>query len=460
MEKLKILVVEDETISARIMCKRLDTYGYIVSSIVTSGEEAIVKIQENRPDLVLMDILLEGKMDGIETAGYIKELFDIPVVYITGYMDEKIIERIKVTEPYGHIIKPFSDKELHITVEMAVYKFKMKKRLRDREELFHTTLKSISDGVMTIDNSGFITFINSAAERLTGWTHSEALGKHLNEVFIIVDELTGKRVCNLAEDIMNRCITAGFSNHIMLITKDSKRISIEDKGCPIIDKKGNILGGVLTFHDITDIKQSYMMHERLSFDLAETISRTIEYRDPYTAGHQRRVAELAKRVGQIMGCTSKELDEIYIGGLLHDIGKVTIPVEILSKPSKLSSNEFNLIKEHPEKGCNIIKGTRLPWDIYDVIRHHHEKLDGSGYPDGISGDEISRNVRIITVCDVVESMSTFRPYRPANMKKQVLDELFSNRRIKYDENVVDIITGLIRSGEFNPWELTKDTEAV
>lgn len=185
--------------------------------------------------------------------------------------------------------------------------------------------------------------------------------------------------------------------------------------------------------------------------MTRIICRAIEIRDSYTAEHQKRVAELASLVGQRLGLNSNNINELYMGGMLHDIGKIGVPVGILTKTSPLTSTEFMLIKDHVRIGYNIIKDTKLPWNIADIVYNHHEKLDGSGYPSGITGDQISMNVRIITVCDVVEAMSTVRPYRKPRTRTEVVDELITNKGIKYDADVVDIMVELIDSEVFNPW---------
>jgi putative nucleotidyltransferase with HDIG domain len=204
-----------------------------------------------------------------------------------------------------------------------------------------------------------------------------------------------------------------------------------------------------------ELRKTYQLTKRdlefAFYDLAETIARVVELKDPYTAGHQRRVAELARTIGTALQLHEKDIDTLYFAGLLHDVGKVNISNDILSKPTKLSKIEYMIIQEHSQTGYEIIRNTRLPFDISGIILQHHEKLDGSGYPNGISGEQIGLMVRIITVCDVVEAMSTFRPYRPARTQSEVVKELRDGQGIKYDLNVVEIMLSLIESGQFDPW---------
>jgi len=193
-------------------------------------------------------------------------------------------------------------------------------------------------------------------------------------------------------------------------------------------------------------KQAEEQLENSFVNLAETMSRAMEFRDPYTSGHQRRVAELARLVGQKMGLDKDRLQGLYIGSLLHDIGKISTPESILSKPGKLTEEEWNLVRSHTKQGYEILKDTNLPWPVADMALHHHERLDGSGYPHGISGDKLSLENRILAVCDVVEAMSTHRPYRPARKRQEVVEEINSGRGTRYDSNVVDAMLQIIESG--------------
>ncbi|MCD5397641.1 HD domain-containing protein [candidate division NPL-UPA2 bacterium] len=189
---------------------------------------------------------------------------------------------------------------------------------------------------------------------------------------------------------------------------------------------------------------------RSSFiQLAETVSRAMETHDPYTTGHQRRVADMSRQVGEKMGLDEKELQGLYIAGLLHDVGKISIPAVILTYPGKLNEVSWALIRSHPYRGYEILKETQFPWPVADMVLHHHERLDGFGYPDGLKGGELSREVRILAVCDVVEAMSSRRPYRPARSREEVREELQGGRGIKYDPEVVDILLNFLSEGQLD-----------
>ncbi|MCK4906750.1 MAG: PAS domain S-box protein, partial [Spirochaetes bacterium] len=252
----KILIVEDEGIVAKDIQNILKTLGYTVVGISSSSEDAIKKTEEMRPDLVLMDIVLDGNADGIETAKQIRNRFNIPIIYLTAFADEKTLQRAKITEPYGYILKPFQERELQITIEMGLYKHRIEKKLKDNEQYLNTTLLSIGDAVITTDTRGIITFMNPIAEILTGCTQKDCFGKPINKIFNIVNEKTGKKVESPVTKVLREGVIVGLANHTILIARDGKRISIDDSGAPIKDEKGNIIGVVLVFRDITKRRQT------------------------------------------------------------------------------------------------------------------------------------------------------------------------------------------------------------
>jgi putative nucleotidyltransferase with HDIG domain len=167
------------------------------------------------------------------------------------------------------------------------------------------------------------------------------------------------------------------------------------------------------------------------------LSRATDARDPYTAGHQRRVSDLAVDIGSELGLGTDQLEFLKIAGALHDIGKIGLPAEILSKPGTLHPLEIELVRTHPQTGAQILADIEFPWPVQDVVAQHHERLDGSGYPDGFAGDQIRLEARIVAVADVVEAMCSHRPYRNALPLSAALDELSSGRGIRYDTAVVD-----------------------
>ncbi|HHQ4772448.1 TPA: HD domain-containing phosphohydrolase [Aeromonas veronii] len=188
-------------------------------------------------------------------------------------------------------------------------------------------------------------------------------------------------------------------------------------------------------------------------DALGAIAAVLEQRDPYTAGHQKHVATLALAIGRELGLGDKQLRGLYLGAMVHDIGKIQVPVEILTKPGKLTPQEFNLVKEHPTAGYLVLKDIALPWPIARMIHQHHEYLDGSGYPSGLKGEQILLEARILTVADIVESMSSDRPYRAALGIAQARTHIMAMRGVQLDEAVVDACLRILDRGEFTPHEL-------
>ncbi|MEK7369608.1 MAG: HD domain-containing phosphohydrolase, partial [Planctomycetota bacterium] len=175
---------------------------------------------------------------------------------------------------------------------------------------------------------------------------------------------------------------------------------------------------------------------------------TVETRDPYTAGHQQRVAHLARAIAAEMGLSLGQIEGIRMASAIHDIGKIAVPAEILSKPGKITETEFDIIKTHPQVGYDILKGIEFPWPVARIVLQHQERLDGSGYPAGLKGDEIITEARILAVADVVEAMASHRPYRPALGIDKALEEISKSKGILYDANVVDVCVRLFREKGF------------
>jgi putative nucleotidyltransferase with HDIG domain len=179
-----------------------------------------------------------------------------------------------------------------------------------------------------------------------------------------------------------------------------------------------------------------------------TLASAIEMRDPYTAGHQRGVAQLACAIANEMGLSEEQTEGIRMAGLIHDIGKIGIPAEILSKPGPLTELEYGLIKMHPQVGYDVLKEMDFPWPVAQIVLQHHERMDGSGYLQGLSDDEIMLEARILAVADVVEAMASHRPYRPAHGLDETLEEISRNRARLYDAEAVDACLKLFTEDGF------------
>lgn len=251
MEKTKVLIVEDESIVAEGIETSLQDLGYEVVAKASSAKETIERVREHHPDIVLMDIVLKGEMDGIRAAGQIASQFDIPVVFLTAYSDKFTLDRAKLTDPAGYITKPFEDRDLSTAIELAIYKHGQHKIFKENRNWLDTTLKSIGDPVITTDKDCRVTFLNSAAQSLTGWNEEEALGKPVRQIFNIRDPITFAEPDCPVTEVIRTGVSVGLEGKFLLIRKDGSTLPIGDCVSSINDKNGKITGAVLIFQDFT-----------------------------------------------------------------------------------------------------------------------------------------------------------------------------------------------------------------
>ena len=273
----KILIVEDESIVALELQSRLNDLGYSVCGIVVSGPEAIKLTAEKKPDIILMDINIKGPFDGVEAAEKIKGTCDIPIVFLTAFTDSNTLERAKTAQPYGYIVKPFEERELHTTIEIALYKHNMEKKLRESERRLSTTLKNIGDAVIATDSEGKINYMNPAAEKMTSCSCTDVMGKYFLDVLNIFDQ----EIYDLAHNAIRNTIATGliidFPDNLR-ISVDNDIIIVEPNVSLIKDDRTNIDGIVLVLHDITErsnVKNALVESERKYREVVENASELI-----------------------------------------------------------------------------------------------------------------------------------------------------------------------------------------
>jgi two-component system cell cycle sensor histidine kinase/response regulator CckA len=261
MNKTHILIVEDEGIVAKDLQALLKRLGYHVPATVGTGELAIQAAIQNQPDLILMDIQLRGSMDGVQASAAITSQQDVPIVYLTANSDEATLQRAKGTAPFGFLVKPFEERAIQAGIEMALYKHRTDKKMREREQWLSTTLTSIADAVITTDADGKITFLNTAAETLSGWSLGDAVGLPYAEVFQIVEESTRLVPTDRVAKALTAGATGSFSNHTILVRRDTSEVHIEHSVAPIRQGLQELIGGcVIVFNDVSERKQ---LEERL-----------------------------------------------------------------------------------------------------------------------------------------------------------------------------------------------------
>jgi two-component system, cell cycle sensor histidine kinase and response regulator CckA len=264
--KTSIMVVEDEIVIAHDIRRILTGFGYDVLPLVATGSDALRTAEARTPDLVLMDIKLKGAMDGVETAGRLQEKHGTPIVYLTSHSDETTLARAKQTNPFGYIIKPFTDRELRTCIEVALGKHELESKLIARERWFSTTLRSIGDAVIATDEREVIKFMNAAAESLTGWQMSDAVGRKLSEVVHLVDH-ENKPLPALVAHGLQSGFAAMLPHGSEIVSRNGSRLPIDDSATVIKDDRGVVLGCVVVFRDITDrvkMEKRLALSERLA----------------------------------------------------------------------------------------------------------------------------------------------------------------------------------------------------
>lgn len=304
MKKAKILIVEDNNIVMLELKDRLLEMDYDVVDTVSSGLEACDRVNLLRPDLIMMDIRIKGEIDGIETAATIRKKYDTPIIYLTAHTDENTIERAKLTQPYGYIIKPFEEREIRTTIEMALYKYSMEKRLKESEHWLSSTLKSIGDALIATDSNGKIKLINHVGEEITGWSQHDAINRNIEEVFIIKDRDTGELLENPVNISLKTGSIVGETNKI-IISKEGNEIPIDFSAAPINYGNDELAGVVLVFKDITERIKAKEIIEQQQIFLRNIIDTDPNYIS--VKNSEGKYELINKATAEVFGTTPSEM---------------------------------------------------------------------------------------------------------------------------------------------------------
>lgn len=356
----------------------------------------------------------------------------------------------------------------------------VEQRLRESEKRYRTIVESSSDCICSLDLDGNFLYMSPAGLHAhAAMSPDDIRSKHWSE-------LARREYASLIEEKIEEARQGGTVRFQYQSETDNGVRWLESTLAPMRDSQGRVANFISVSRDVTDQKtkerQAEHVNKRLESrvkkrtaeldrankaldrsnrklmqtleqiegKLQETVSAlscVVKARDQYTASHQQKVAELARGIAKKLGLSEEEREGIFVAGMVHDVGKINVPSEILTKPTKLSDMEISLIKEHPQIGHDILDSIEFPWPVGEAVLQHHERLDGSGYPKGLSGAAICLNARILAVADVVEAMSSHRPYRPAIGIEQALKEISDNKGILYDSKVVDACLELNAGGK-------------
>jgi PAS domain S-box-containing protein len=316
---------------------------------------------------------------------------------------------------------------------------------KESGDLSEAILDNSPAGMYIVQDRKF-QYVNSPFARVLGLSREQLIGKNPLDLILPEDR---ESVKSNAVQILKGDLSYAYEYRVLDNAGKIRWImetvvSVQYRG------KRATLGN---FMDITErkvaeekLKQSYEQVQKTLNGITQSIAAISGLRDPYTAGHQLRVAQLARALAEEMNLTDEQANQIYTAGLVHDIGKISLPAEILSKPGNLSNIEYSLIQVHPQASSDVLKNVDFPYPIARWVLEHHERLNGSGYPQGLVGDKISLEARILAVADVVEAMSSHRPYRASLGIAKALEEIISNKGTLYDGNIVDACLNLFNKG--------------
>lgn len=347
---------------------------------------------------------------------------------------------------------------VNIEITALIRSEKKAQELRTREK---AVLDNISDMVWVKDKDARFITVNEAYAKACGQRTEELVGRTDLDMwpkFFLAEKYR-------KDDFA--VIRSGRRKTIeeIIVGPDGRERWIEAVKSPIYDRERNLVGLVGIARDITErkkagdaIRESRDRLKQTLCGIIKAIGTIVEVRDPYTSGHQRRVAEISRGIAEKINLSPNDTQGIYIAALIHDLGKIAVPSEILSKPSSLNRAESELIHSHSRIGYDITERIHFPWNVAEIIYQHHERIDGSGYPRGLKGDEIIIGAKILAVADVVEAMASHRPYRPALGVELAVNEITKQRDILYDGAVVDACLDLLRERDFQSFDVIREFE--
>jgi len=376
--------------------------------------------------------------------------------------EELVLERDGKQRAYNLHISTITDSGGRLTSQVVLLTDITERKqagetLRESEEQLRISMENAPDGVYMNDLEGNFLYGNRRCEEIIGYKREELIGNNFLELNILPENSLA-RAAEILQDNINGKSTG--PDELDLIRKDGRLVPVEIN-TSVLQRAGQRI--VLAFvRDITErklaekkLEKSYESLKKTLDDAIDTMVKIVEMRDPYTAGHQRKVADLAIAIAREMKLEDIRIDQLRIAAVIHDIGKIYVPPDILSRPGKLADVEMQLIKTHSQHGYDIVKDMDFPCNVAKTVLQHHERLDGSGYPNSLKGEDTLLEAKILAVADVVEAMASYRPYRPALGIDKALEEISKNRGSLYDPDVVDACLKLFKEEAFKFEELSQ-----
>jgi len=454
-KKIKILIVEDSEDDAILLIRWIKKDGLDpIYKRIDSLKAMKAALNKEEWNIILSDYSL-SKFNALDALNLlIKNNYEIPFIIVSGTVGEDIAVKTMKKGANDYLMKDNLARLVpSIKRELQEIEIKRERReaiggLVESEKRFKELAELLPAVIVETDSNDKITFANHTFYKLTGYLFKDVNnGMHIYRIIVPEERVNFQENLKKHDDRSTSEYTVLKKNGdiypVIMYCNDI---------CNGHDKR---IGSRIVMVDITErkraeykIEESYKRLQKTLNDTINTLASIIENRDPYTSGHQKKVAYLAINISEELGLSDEETEALGTAAMVHDIGKITIPASILSKPGKVSDVEYKLIKTHSRTGYEIIKNIEFPYPIEKIILQHHERLDGSGYPLGLKDKDIMFEAKILAVADVVEAMSSHRPYRPALGINKALEEIDNNKGILYDTNVVEACKNLFTKKKF------------
>jgi len=455
LRRMSVLILEDTPTDAQLVERELRRAFPGAEVRTAASRDAFTALLSSwQPDIILSDYLLPD-IDGMAALEIARHLApDVPVIIVTGSINEETAVDCIKAGAADYVIKEHLAR-LNPAVRGALERRRMReererirRELRQSEEMCKLVIENAADFISVLTPEGGVSCTSASFRDLLGKVEL-AKGQDL---FSMVHEDDRPRVRMMLRALLET--RSGMRTEYRVRFRDGS-IRVFDSAATPICEGDQVRNIIVISRDVTERsreeRERMLVLEKTRQAMNSTVSviaRIVEARDPYTAGHQRRCAALAAVLGNSLKLDPHAVDGLYFAAIIHDVGKVYIPSEILSKPGLLTDLEFTMVRTHAKLGYDILKDIEFAWPIADIVYQHHERMDGSGYPRGITGDALLLESRILAVADVVEAMASHRPYRPALGLERALEEIVAHRGTKYDPEVVDACVRAVREYQF------------
>ena len=449
---VSILFVEDLVSDAELakleITRGLADWDLSLRFLTTDNWEGFLDaISTFKPTLIVSDFMMPGfsGMEVIELT--LQHAPNIPVIILTGSINEETAVECMKAGATDYVIKehisrlPFAVKDAIKRKKEEELRTSAERALEESERKFRLIAEKASDLIYRIElyPEQKFSYVSPSSTKLIGYTPEDHYANP-NLGFELVHPDDREKLRDLLEHVDRSPVVLRW------IKKNGEVVWAEQLNVPIYDIDGRLIAIEGIARDVTERQKANEALKRAFNSVVSVLSDMLNLKDPYTQFHEKNVAKLALEIAERMGLDEFTIESIRVASMVHDIGKINIPTEILSKPGKLSDIEFEMIKKHPETAYEILRKVDLPWPVADIVYQHHERLDGSGYPRHLKSDEILLEAKIIIVADVIEAMSSHRPYRAALGFEAAIEEIKKNAGVLYDAKIVQICTSILEEG--------------